>query len=122
MPDGYNGAYTGQQIDAAIAKINSIGDIPTISPASATLYSGSWTLSGGKYEQTVQISGVTASARLILPDPDTPGDDKQADEEVLQAWGAGPAKIAPSPGSGAITFYSWTQPTINIPIQVVVIT
>lgn len=98
------------------------GDLPAISLASATLYSGSWTLSGGKYAQTVQISGVTASARLILPDPDTPGDDKQADEEVLQAWGAGPAKIAPSPGSGTITFYSWTQPTINIPIQVVVIT
>lgn len=98
------------------------GDLPAISMASATLYSGSWTLSGGKYNQTVQISGVTTSARLILPDPDTPGDDKQADEEVLQAWGAGPAKIAPSPGSGAITFYSWTQPTINIPIQVVVIT
>lgn len=122
MPDGYNGAYTGQQIDAAIAKINSIDDIPTISPASATLYSGSWTLSGGKYVQTVQISGVTASARLILPDPDTPGDDQQADDEVLQAWGAGPAKIAPSAGNGTVTFYSWTQPTINIPIQVVVIT
>lgn len=122
MPDGYNGAYTGQQIDAAIAKINSIGDIPTISTASATLYSGSWTLSGGKYAQTVQISGATASARLILPDPDTPGDDQQADDEVLQAWGAGPAKIAPSAGNGTVTFYSWTQPTINIPIQVVVIT
>ena len=49
------------------------GDLPAISTASATLYSGSWTLSGGKYAQTVQISGVTASARLILPDPDTPG-------------------------------------------------
>ena len=80
------------------------------------------TLSGGKYAQTVQISGVTASARLILPDPDTPGDDQQADDEVLQAWGAGPAKIAPSGGNGTVTFYSWTQPTINIPIQVVVIT
>lgn len=96
--------------------------LPAIFPASATLYSGSWTLSGGKYAQTVQISGVTASARLILPDPDTPGDDQQADDEVLQAWGAGPAKIAPSAGNGTVTFYSWTQPTINIPIQVVVIT
>lgn len=98
------------------------GDLPAISLASATLYSGSWTLSGGKYTQTVQISGVTTSARLILPDPDTPGDDQQADNEVLQAWGAGPAKIAPSAGNGTVTFYSWTQPTINIPIQVVVIT
>lgn len=98
------------------------GDLPAISMASATLYSGSWNLSGGKYAQTVQISGATASARLILPDPDTPGDDQQADDEVLQAWGAGPAKIAPSAGNGTVTFYSWTQPTINIPIQVVVIT
>jgi len=111
---------TAYNVQDAIEELND--KLPAISLASATLYSGSWTLSGGKYTQTVQISGVTTSARLILPDPDTPGDDKQTDEEVLQAWGAGPAKIAPSPGSGAITFYSWTQPTINIPIQVVVIT
>ncbi len=64
----------------------------------------------------------TPSAREDFPDPDTPGDDQQADDEVLQAWGAGPAKIAPSAGNGTVTFYSWTQPTINIPIQVVVIT
>ena len=43
------------------------GDLPAISTASATLYSGSWTLSGGKYAQTVQISGATASARLNPP-------------------------------------------------------
>ena len=107
-------------VQEAIEELND--KLPAISLASATLYSGSWTLSGGKYAQTVQISGVTASARLILPDPDTPGDDQRADDEVLQAWGAGPAKIAPSAGNGTVTFYSWTQPTINIPIQVVVIT
>ena len=111
---------TAYNVQDAIEELND--KLPAISLASATLYSGSWTLSGGKYTQTVQISGVTTSARLILPDPDTPGDDKQADEEVLQAWGAGPAKIAPSAGNGTVTFYSWTQPTINIPIQVVVIT
>lgn len=111
---------TAYNVQDAIEELND--KLPAISLASATLYSGSWTLSGGKYAQTVQISGVTASARLILPDPDTPGDDQQADDEVLQAWGAGPAKIAPSGGNGTVTFYSWTQPTINIPIQVVVIT
>ena len=111
---------TADNVQDAIEELND--KLPAISLASATLYSGSWTLSGGKYAQTVQISGVTASARLILPDPDTPGDDQQADEEVLQAWGAGPAKIEPSAGNGTVTFYSWTQPTINIPIQVVVIT
>ena len=118
---GTQGQVLGFTADNTVGAMDAPSGL-SISLASATLYSGSWTLSGGKYTQTVQISGVTTSARLILPDPDTPGDDKQADEEVLQAWGAGPAKIAPSPGSGAITFYSWTQPTINIPIQVVVIT
>lgn len=114
---------TSDNVQDAIEEVNEkISSGLSISAVSATLYSNNWTQSEGKYTQTVQISGVTTSARLILPDPDTPGDDKQADEEVLQAWGAGPAKIAPSPGSGAITFYSWTQPTINIPIQVVVIT
>ena len=111
---------TADNVQDAIEELND--KLPAISLASATLYSGSWTLSGGKYAQTVQISGVTASAKLILPDPDTPGTDQQADEEVLQAWGAGPAKIEPSAGNGTVTFYSWTQPTINIPIQVVVIT
>lgn len=111
---------TAYNVQDAIEKLND--KLPAISMASATLYSGSWTLSGGKYAQTVQISGMTSSARLVLPDPDTPGTDQQADNEVLQAWGAGPAKIAPSAGNGTVTFYSWTQPTINIPIQVVVIT
>lgn len=111
---------TADNVQDAIEELND--KLPAISLASATLYSGSWTLSGGKYAQTVQISGMTSSARLVLPDPDTPGTDQQADEEVLQAWGAGPAKIEPSAGNGTVTFYSWTQPTINIPIQVVVIT
>lgn len=118
---GTQGQVLGFTADNTVGAMDAPSGL-SISPASATLYSGSWTLSGGKYTQTVQISGVTTSARLILPDPDTPGDDKQADEEVLQAWGAGPAKIEPSAGNGTVTFYSWTQPTINIPIQVVVIT
>ena len=119
-----SGGTTGQVLTKT-ASGQEWSDAPdglSISAVSATLYSNNWTQSEGKYTQTVQISGVTTSARLIFTDPDTPGDDKQADEEVLQAWGAGPAKIAPSDGNGTVTFYSWTQPTINIPIQVVVIT
>lgn len=109
VPSGYNGAYTGQQIDAAIAKINSIGDIPTISMASATLYSGSWTLSGGKYAQTVQISGVKATGQNVRLSPVTKAD--------ADAW-ASAGCWCTAQAENALTFTCDTVPAQDIQLNV----
>lgn len=128
--EGYNGAYTGAQIDDGIAKANAAlanpaggtagqvltktesgaawADAPVgISLATATLTSSGWT----DNKQTVTVQGVLADkmAQAIGVSPATSTD--------AAAWGQAGAWCAEQ-GANSLTFTCTTAPTADISINI----
>ena len=93
-------------------------DVNAASPPSSTtitLSASSWTSSGTRYQQTATVSGVTADS-IVFADPSlTVGDNSN----VLSAW-SGIALYPATQGAGTLTFYTDTQPTVDVPVNVVV--
>ena len=80
-----------------------------------TLSASSWTSSGTRYQQTATVSGVTADS-IVFADPSlTVGDNSN----VLSAW-SGIALYPATQGAGTLTFYTDAQPTVDVPVNVVV--
>lgn len=98
--------------------------LPEISYAqahSATLLVGGWTKgSDGRYYQTVSVPDVTVNTELVIVDCDLTTDDADARIEILTAWAVVSANEADQ-GAGTVTFYSYTVPTVSIPIFVGVV-
>lgn len=94
-------------------------DISSVGATTATLYSSGWTLgSDERYYQTVPAAGVTtAAAQVVWVDAALTGTDLDADAEVLSAWQE-PSGHNVVQGTGTLTFYAYTAPEINIPINV----
>ena len=83
--------------------------------ATVTLFASSWTSSGTRYQQSVSVSGVTADSIVFADSSLTVGDNSN----VLSAW-SGIALYPATQGSGTLTFYTDTQPTVDVPVNVVV--
>ena len=86
-----------------------------------TLTTSAWTQSGGVYTQTVDCPIVWPYAPIVIVEPDLTTEDQSADDAVLAAWQSGPGAKGMKQGDGEITFYSASQPTMNIPVRVGVI-
>lgn len=86
-----------------------------------TLTAAAWTQSGGVYTQTVDCPIVWPYAPIVIVEPDLTTEDQSADDAVLTAWQSGPGAKGIKQGDGEITFYSASQPTMNIPVRVGVI-
>ena len=86
--------------------------------ASATLTASAWTLGAdGRYYQSVSVSGVTTSTKVVLVDVDLSTSDTNAKVTYLEAWSSIAANEVVQ-GSGTLTFYAWEKPTVNIPVNV----
>lgn len=83
-----------------------------------TLTTGGWALSGSRYIQTISVPIVLSDTPVILVDCALTGLDIDADNQVLDAWNNGPATCNAVASPGQISFYSMTQPTINIPVNI----
>lgn len=136
MPDGYNGAYTGQQIDEGIRKANEALPAPTggtlgqiltktedgvawENPATSTtitLTTSGWTGDSAPFSQQVSCSIVAADTPVVSVDAQTSG-DPDANAEILNAWYLVSQKD-PTQGAGTMTFYATEKPTVNIPVKV----
>lgn len=86
-----------------------------------TLTSSGWTSTTGGFQQVVSVTGVTTDPdQIIWVDVSQSGTDLAADKALSEAWGAGPGQLTPVQQSGALKFLSVEQPTVNIPVNVVV--
>ena len=86
-----------------------------------TLTSSGWSATTGGYQQVVSVTGVTTDPdQIIWVDVSQSGTDLAADKALSEAWGAGPGQLTPVQQSGALKFLSVEQPTVNIPVNVVV--
>ena len=82
-----------------------------------TLTTSGWAQSGSRYAQTVNVTGVTASTPVVLVDVALSGTDLDADAAALEAWGIVSANNVEQ-GSGNLTFYARSVPSVNIPVNV----
>lgn len=134
--EGYNGAYTGPQIDEGIRKANEALPAPTggttgqiltktedgvawENPATSTtitLTSSGWTGDSAPFSQQVACSIVAADTPVVSVDAQTSG-DLDANAEILAAWALVSQKD-PTQGAGTMTFYATEKPTVNIPVKV----
>lgn len=92
--------------------------IPTTSSSvfSKTLTTAGWVLgTDGRYYQSVSVNGVTTTTKIVIVDVDLTTTDADARVAYLEAW-AGPSANEVTQGSGSLTFYSYTLPTVAIPI------
>lgn len=95
-----------------------IDDLGSSNLVQVTLATGSWTDNGdGRYKQTVSVSGVTTTTKVIVVDCDLSTNDTNAKVEILTAWD-GPAANDVTQGNGTLTFYSYEVPAVNIPVNV----
>ena len=94
-----------------------VGAGPESSSYIVTLSSGSWTSSSGVYQQTVSVSGVTASTPVIQVGPSLSTTDADANDTIIEAWGK-IAKLEISQGAGTLTFRSTESLTVNVPVKV----
>ena len=83
----------------------------------ATLTTSGWAQSGGRYAQTVNVTGVTASTPVVLVDVALTGTDLDADAAALEAWGIVSANNV-AQGAGTLTFYALSVPSVNVPVNV----
>lgn len=121
VPSGYNGAYTGQQIDNAVSTViakEAVWDskgAPSTS-TTITLTSSGWTGDSAPYSQQVACSIVKSDSAVVSVDAQTSG-DLDANAEILNAWALVSQKD-PMQINGRLRFYATEKPTVNIPVKV----
>ena len=91
--------------------------ITTSTDQTVTLSSGSWTSSGGVYQQTVSVTGVTADTPVIIVNPYLSETDADANDTTIEAYSK-IMKLRPTQGAGTITFRCTENPGINVQIIV----
>ena len=134
--EGYNGAYTGPQIDEGIRKANealpapiggTLGQILTktedgvawensATSTTVTLTTSGWTGDAAPYIQQVVCSIVKSDSAVVSVDAQTSG-DLDANDEILNAWALVSHKD-PMQMNGRLRFYATEKPTVNIPVKV----
>ena len=97
--------------------ITNCPSITTSTEQTVTLSSGSWTSSGGVYQQTVSVTGVTADTPVIIVNPSLSTTDADANDTILEAWGK-IAKLEISQGAGTLTFRATEAISVNVPVKV----
>ena len=119
MSKEYQSVYTGQQIDEKLGKIDNLLD-NQINVVTVSLSASAWTVGAdGRYSQTVSVANVTPTTKVVVVDVDLSTDDADAKVAYLEAWQY-PSANEVDQGDGTLTFYAWEQPTVNIPLNVVV--
>ena len=89
-----------------------------VSVAEATLTVSGWTMGAdGRYKQTVSVSPVRATSKIVIVDCNLNTTDADARTEILAAWG-GPSSNEATQGDGTLTFYTLGLPPVSIPIFV----
>ena len=80
-----------------------------------TLLTSGWAQSGNGYEQTVNITGVTASSRGSLRIA------QSATDEQFAAWGAAKPRVIAQAAGTLTVKAAGTVPTIDIPVEVLIV-
>ena len=134
--EGYNGAYTGPQIDEGIRKANEALPAPTggtlgqiltktedgvawensATSTIVTLTTSGWTGDSAPFSQQVACSIVATDTAIVTIDPQVNSSDEAANNEIISAWAL--LRRDPEQGAGTLTFYFSEKPTINIPVKV----
>lgn len=96
--------YVGSMIDAATPK-----------SVSATLTTSGWAQSGNGYEQTVNVTGVTASSNGSLRIA------QSATDEQFAAWGKAQPRVTAQAAGTLTVKAAGTVPTIDIPVEVLIV-
>lgn len=116
VPTTEKGAPDGVASLGSDGKVSS-DQLPTF-VFSKTLTTAGWVMgSDGRYRQSVSVTGVTTTTKIIIVDVDLTTNDTDAKITYLEAW-AGPSANEVTQGSGTLTFYSYELPTVAIPIFV----
>lgn len=93
-----------------------IEGINTPTAATVTLTTSGWTQSGTRYAQTVTVETVTVETAVVIADCAL-SDDADANASIIEAWS--PIMSYPiTQGTGTLTFYVDSVPSINIPVNV----
>lgn len=100
--------FGATDINATNGAINSLAATKT-----ATLASASWTGSAAPYSITVSVSGITATDSPIISLNLANNASAATTKSAHKCWGF-ITKIVT--GSGTITAYAHTKPTVNLPI------
>lgn len=93
--------------------------VPGATVVSATLLASGWAQgSDDRYYQTINVTGVTTDiAQLITVDVNLLNTDIDEKIAIITAWN-GPAANECVQGNGTLTFYSYEEPAVDIPIYV----
>lgn len=81
----------------------------------ATITTSGWVQSGNGYEQTVNVTGVTASSSGSLRIA------QSATDEQFAAWGAAKPRITAQAAGTLTVKATGTVPTIDIPVEVLIV-
>lgn len=109
--------FTPSGLNMGNKPITNCPSITTSTDQTVTLSSGSWTSSGGVYQQTVNVTGVTADTPVIIVNPSLSTTDADANDTILEAWGK-IAKLEISQGAGTLTFRATEALRVNVPVKV----
>jgi hypothetical protein len=142
-PAGKDGAAGPAGADGAPAKINGVniltievdenltitqngsvlkiglGKVPENSNSTVVaLLASNWVEDNGEYSQTVAVPFMTETAKVVNVDVQKTGTDKAADNEVEAGWALISGATDPVQLDGAVKFYAYEIPTVNVPVKV----
>lgn len=104
--------------NGSVLKIG-LGKVPENSQSTVVaLPASGWTEENGKYSQTVSVSFMTAAAKVVSVDVQKTGTDDDADAEAEAGWVLVSGSTDPVQLDGAMKFYAYEIPTVNIPVKV----
>ena len=104
--------------NGSVLKIG-LGKVPENSNSTVVaLLTGNWAEENGKYSQTVSVPFMTADAKVVSVDVQKTGTDDDADAEAEAGWVLVSGSTDPVQLDGAMKFYAYEIPAVNIPVKV----
>jgi hypothetical protein len=104
--------------NGSVLKIG-LGKVPENSNSTVVaLLASNWVEDNGEYSQTVAVPFMTATAKVVNVDVQKTGTDKAADNEVETGWALISGATDPVQLDGAVKFYAYEIPTVNVPVKV----
>lgn len=105
--------------NGSVLKIG-LGKVPETSNSTVVaLTTGGWTDNGdGRYVQTAAVSFMTAAAKVVHIDVEKSGIDDDADNEAAEGFALVSGCSDPVQLDGAVKFFAYEIPTVNIPVKV----
>ena len=104
--------------NGSVLKIG-LGKVPESSQSTVVaLLTGNWAEENGKYSQTVSVPFMTADAKVVSVDVQKTGTDDDADAEAEAGWVLVSGSTDPVQLDGAMKFFAYEIPTVNIPVKV----